>query len=55
MYTVQQTQYKCIGQPEDNMSRDCGHLKALKRNSENCFTELIKRQPLKKPIKIHIC
>lgn len=31
------------------MSRDCGHLKALKCNFENCFIELIKREPLKKP------
>lgn len=39
MNTVQKTQYKCIESPKDNdMSRDCGHLKALKCNFENCFT-----------------
>lgn len=39
MNTVQKIQYKCIELPKDNdMSRDCGHLKALKHNFENCFT-----------------
>lgn len=47
MYIVEKIQYICIEKPKNNdMSRDYGHLKALKCNFENGFTELIKREPL---------